>query len=89
MLYDPKWQQTKEPSLEGLAMWLETKDPKTEYVWSDVDNCLIAQYLGSIGAEWNWNNSVAARGGKPIALERPHTFGAALDRARRVLKHGA
>ena len=36
MLYDPKWEvKTKEPSVEGLIAWLETKNPKQKYDYYD------------------------------------------------------
>lgn len=97
MLYDPKWEQQTEtgvPSLPGLIAWLETKDPAARYQWARCDGtCLIHQYLTSIGAELTDGthddcNYFRAQGGYPsgIAVKSPRTFGAALERAREVLR---
>ncbi len=99
MLYDPRWeQQTKTPSLAGMIAWLETKNPNETYSWSCKDGaCLIEQYGLSLGIEM----SEMIDGGpgesiydklttsECIALERPHTFGAALTRARGALERNA
>lgn len=96
MLYDPKWEQQAEtrakPSLAGLIAWLETQDPAEPYRYSCIDgSCLIDQYLTYAtgkpslpdpathwpvcgGADNYWN----------IASPWPQTFGAALERARKI-----
>lgn len=96
MLYDPKWEKNvkAEPSLIGLIAWLETQDPATEYQWSGLCTpCLIEQYVASIGLSkhdlycvvddrgHNLYDRLSLRNGG-IAVETPHTFGAALERAR-------
>ena len=85
-------------SLDGLISWLETKPADDAYCYIDTGHCLIGQYtrerlgfedvtVGSlrfIGLKGDglgryysmpphWNN---------VAAHFPHTFGAALERAR-------
>ena len=82
----------KVPSLRGLIAWLETQDPTAEYVYHDCEGaCLIGQYVNAIGLIWNENGDspgrVWWRGHQfdvwgSISTGLPHTFGAALERAR-------
>lgn len=96
MLYDPKWEvKTDSPSLSGLIAWLEKQPPNKSYNWSDCEgHCLIGQYWGSIGISFGegclmelngqdlYGQLVCPNGSDGIAITRPHTFGAALERAR-------
>jgi hypothetical protein len=89
-------------SLDALIAWLETKEPTEEYRYGACFGCAIAQYLMSLGVEkplvgartWtdfaekhlsdtplpvHWNK---------IAVREPHTFGAALERARALKASG-
>jgi len=95
MLYDPKWEQeTKvDPlSVAGLIAWLAKQPTRREYEYYSCQRCLVAEYLKSIGsvnpdAEYIFSEALGA--GWPydkIAAERPHTFGAALERARALTK---
>jgi hypothetical protein len=74
MLYDPKLSERQ------LVAFLETKDASESYEWLSED-CPLGQFF-------------AACGERPmtefphyyeITLPQPHTFGAALERARQYL----
>jgi hypothetical protein len=84
MLYDPKWEKKVDPlSLDGVIAWLETQDPATEYDWSSTLNCLLCRYLKSQG--WNLLAYVSmATLTQSKAMERPWTYGAALERFRKL-----
>ena len=81
MLQNPKWDVG---STHSLIAWLETKDPRKHYEFFS-DHCLYGQYLADHGETWiaikecNYNHYWR------IALTEPHTFGAALKRARAVV----
>ena len=88
MLYDKRWDkvETKDDVLStaSLIAWLEKQPPEKKYDYFNCCGaCLIDQYIGknttpdeyaSIMDRTNWETEVAA--------PRPHTFGAALERAR-------
>ena len=81
MLYDPKWgQPSLKPSLEGLIAWLKSQPPDEEYCIALFRECVMGQYHNSIGAEppVTLGTSWMAQ----VSFPRPHTFGAALKRAR-------
>jgi hypothetical protein len=91
MLYDPKWEQKveiKHPSLEGLVAWLEGMPPEAGYAWLNCEGlCLIGLYGTAIGLGENWHDF---HNGDflphlSVASNKPHTFGAALGRARDAL----
>lgn len=93
MLYDPKWEKKTKAdplSVAAFADWLETKDPSESYRWASCQGCLVDQYLQTIGLRAGdvsydtYNIFEGGRGGS-IALMPPHTFGAALIRARKHL----
>ena len=83
MLYDPKWDSV---SLAGFISWLETQDPTRPYSYWPCATCAIGQYLRATGKSeadagvadvyFDWNQDIAG--------PQPHTFGAALDRARKL-----
>lgn len=93
MLYDKeKWEgpKTEVYSVAGLIQWLEKKDPATEYKWCNAGICLYGQYLHeSLGRECTlkeWNQFLdTGVGCAGVALSLPHTFGAALERARKLV----
>lgn len=79
-------------ALRDFIGWLETKPARKRYEYTDPRNCAIGQYKQARGlpdvavlfspfttgwhhCEWLWN----------IVASHPRTFGAALDRARKVL----
>jgi hypothetical protein len=94
MLYNPNWSK---PSLAGLIAWLETQSAEHSYHYMDCDGmCLFGQYMASLGIKWRadpagglitpyWHTLKAVGGfeAQTIAANAPHTFGAALDRARK------
>lgn len=76
-------------SLEALIAWLEKQPGEMEYPHMDVRGCALCQYGTSIGrgnifhdlldefeARGHWKDVAH------ITLLPPHTFGAALQRAR-------
>lgn len=99
MLYDKRWDKPEvkaDPfSLESLIAWLEKQPADQHYDYCDGDNCLTAQYLTHCGFKevfltverlknlgwyyiasgWHTRNGCGER-----------TFGAALERARKVLR---
>lgn len=96
MLYDPKWEdKLKEPSLAGLAAWLETQDPATVYNWLSTKDCLMCRYARSIGmtihgaggSYWRMPDQSKVewpKGSTNVARHEPFTYGAALQRARNM-----
>lgn len=93
MLYDTRWDKTEtkvDPfKLETLVAWLETQPCDGEYVWHDCDGgCLMGIYGHAMGLGEDWhklhmhffNTNVTYR----VACPKPHTFGAALKRARSI-----
>jgi hypothetical protein len=90
MLYNPQWKVRTAPfSLENLIAWLETQPQEKSYNWHDCSGrCLIGQWvrsLGAIGDGWaKAYNTVAPSIRHEIAMPIPHTFGAALMRARKL-----
>lgn len=97
MLYDKRWEKKVAGdegvspeifSLDGLIAWLEAQNPATNYVWSSSKGeCLISLYLFGVGkhglidfVEFNKNTDADYL----IAYDEPHTFGAALSRARKI-----
>lgn len=90
MLYNKRWErpQTTQDSfsLENLIAWLEKHPADQAYNFYDCQGgCLIDQYLGKrTTAEEYRNVPFLFRG--TIAATSPYTFGAALERAKYVLK---
>jgi hypothetical protein len=66
-------------SVQALVNWLETKDPATAYEWLS-DECLYGAYHEEVGAEFRDPPHYGE-----ISLPMPHTYGAALERARGFL----
>ena len=78
-------------TLEALIAWLETKEPEEMYCYTSNGHCLIAQYLehhnipfeGVVGDGYYYDKNLN-RHKTPfhqIAVTKPRTFGAALQRA--------
>ena len=87
-------------SLENLASWLEKQDPKKEYDYTNAHECVMTQYFEAFRIEKTgafsygpitllenaylgeretvWGN---------IAVKRPQTFGAALERTREEIEN--
>ncbi|MBR0868900.1 hypothetical protein JQ633_00910 [Bradyrhizobium tropiciagri] len=79
-------------TLESLIAWLETQPSNTEYDWINCDACLCGQYVRAItGNDFPSGVTIYAHMFADhveygdVASERPWTFGAALDRARKAL----
>src|SRR6266436_3273472 len=93
MLYDPRWKKN-DLSLAGLIAWLETKPPDEEYNFTCSQGCcLIAQYMRAQGVKWDYPAGYTEAIGKiaqgpwqnfSVANQFPWTFGAALERARKM-----
>lgn len=91
MLYDPKWQ--KQPrTIEHLIEWLESHQPDRRYRYMDSYRCLAQQYNDHVGHDYKIPNPIKMWWGKSfdaklekIGSGRPHTFGGALERARKYL----
>jgi hypothetical protein len=97
MLYDPKWQAEVKPDpmlLSSLIGWLERQPPDDGYeFWCRM--CCLGKYFADAGFDilmigtGNVTLSSGERFELPkyfnrIAQSRPHTYGAALDRAQRI-----
>lgn len=95
MFFDPgtKTETKADPlSLDSLIAWLEKQRAGAVYCYEDHGQCLAAQYNRSIDRDY----SAPLCGWPPtaeddfdyrlewIALQKPRTFGAALERARKL-----
>jgi hypothetical protein len=67
---------------DHFITWLETKDSNQAYEWFG-DSCVFGLYEQETGKE----NTHQSRYYYEIDLARPHTFGAALQRARQCQAH--
>lgn len=82
-------------SPQSLLAWIERQPANAAYCWSDMGLCLFAQYGKHIfGAAHDPYDLVMKGFGKTslgcqiigtVAVERPHTFGAAAKRLRDIL----
>ena len=94
MLYDPKrWEFKVEVdplSFEGLVKWLEQQPPTQTYRYTEPRHCLVAQWLQANGViDYNIDSAtIRSRYGTEVynvANGGEETFGAALERARKLL----
>jgi hypothetical protein len=84
MLHNPKWTKTS-PTLKGLIAWLKKQDPSVEYDHEWPWACAIGLYAQSIGRTYGTllaDYRQLQRWDESIAESLPHTFGAALERAK-------
>ncbi len=79
-------------ALSTLIAWLEKQPVKKQYTFSNIKGkCLIGQYMTECGIEHVFGDGQYAEltgrtgWGCSVAATRPHTFGAALARARALL----
>jgi hypothetical protein len=91
----PKVQPVVRPdvfSMDGVIAWLETMPADRAYDYHDCRGaCMYGQYMAAHGYSWStateiqhdFRNYVYR-----IAFSHPHTFGAALDRARSAASQG-
>jgi hypothetical protein len=99
MLYDKRWEITKDVfSLESLIAWLETMPGR--YNYQDINQCAGCKYFRAMGLTnvlvgrtffCHGEPRIAVdlpRGFNDIFEAKPHTYGAALDRARTTLSKG-
>ncbi len=91
--------ETEVFSLAGLVAWLEKQNPETEYQYTDCGGCLLHQYFvasginmpvgwgmgGSTWYDFNHHRSDLPEHFDGVSLRDPHTFGAALTRAKALL----
>lgn len=92
MLFDPKWEVKSDVdiyALPTLIAWAE-KQPASKWYdyWNCLGGCFIGEYLVSFGA---YDRQAVERLDRAtnwlidVASPQPHTFGAALSRARALL----
>lgn len=87
-------------SLAGLVEWLEKQPRAQSYDWADIDGCVVCNYLRAVtgiqdpAAHIGWPNGTHGFGSDTfgpnwgyfeICKTEPHTYGAALARARAML----
>lgn len=72
-------------TIEALVTWLRTQPAEKTYIWSDPVFCAVGQYLADHGSSWGAVNYSEIPGYYEIAAEKPWTFGAALERAEKLL----
>jgi hypothetical protein len=96
MLYDPKWEQQKTLSLDGLIAWLEQQPAEGTYRFDcQTGFCLLDQYItattgkASTPSPLHWRicggGAAYTYIGCGAPSGGPQTFGAALERARAVV----
>ena len=89
--------RTIRPSLESVIAWLEEQAPEYHYDFMSNTSCLLAQFLKAKGYKkvsmGGWGKGVADNTPVHFTFEEncvaagyPSTFGAALERARSLLK---
>ena len=81
-------------SVHGFINWAERQDPKTTYAYLNTGHCLGAQYCHAHGLGYGLKEGMpiptVCRNGsfreklEYIASKQPHTYGAALARAKEM-----
>ena|SRR6266568_4490020 len=96
MLYDPSREHEANPfTMEGLIAWLEKMSRAKRYDYLNSSGaCLYGQYLAAHGVPWDESGATSFGDHQRadfcdlvyyhVALARPWTFGAALERARKA-----
>jgi hypothetical protein len=74
-----------ELTVEALTKWLRQQPPEMTYVWSDPVFCLVGHYLADNDSAWGAASYSELPDYELIAKSEPHTFGAALARAEKLL----
>lgn len=77
-------------SLKGMIAWMKSHDPAETYDWTDLDNCLFAQYGNAIGvSDGLVHDGVGPTNYCPIGMaddkSTSWTFGKAIERAEALL----
>jgi hypothetical protein len=84
MLHDLK----RDLTLASFAIWLATKNPKEEYCYIDRGHCACGQWLAHLGIDYLCETKFLWSGplghADMLAQKTPRTFGALLDRVRKV-----
>lgn len=78
----------RRPSFTGFVRWLERQPPGWSYCYVDLRLCPIGQYFADNGINPLGGVRVALFElliGSPIVAQQPHTYGAALARAKAIL----
>jgi hypothetical protein len=97
MLWNPKWKPpvVADPfALETLIAWLEKQPADSAYDFYCIRTCAAAQYAKECGFTDEFRPTLSAFFGgfdryHVIVGKTPHTFGAALSRARSLLTQKA
>lgn len=80
--------ETPPLTVAALARWLRyTQDRDDEYIYQDPAKCLLGRYFEDLGAADVISESAYEQfpDYRAIAEPKPHTFGAALERAEKLL----
>ena len=79
--------QTPELSVPALVAWLRTERGDNTYVYQDPVFCLLGRYFEDQGAVDAISEAAyeTMPDYRAIAEPKPHTFGAALERAEKLL----
>lgn len=95
MLYDTRW-NTATTELDRIISWLETQRARRRYQTTFTLTCLFGRYARTMGiGRHHWgldrlrmigreSNRLFLSKYHRIASPRPHTYGAALARARKL-----
>jgi|SRR5690349_10053212 len=99
MLYDPKWQKKAASDLtfSDFILWLETKNPSEQYNWMNCQRCAVGQFITAMTGAKHPSGVIVYEpelfgrnwGYQEICGTAPHTFGAALERARNLAAKSA
>lgn len=99
MLYDPKWEVKHIRTYASLIAWLESQNPAEKYCFMDTGDCLLHRYFTACGlknvevgglyfthqtSDGEQDERLPLRF-EDVAAQTPHTYGAALKRARVAL----
>lgn len=91
MLHNPKWDAPPKVdplTLTALIAWLEQQPAKRSYCYINELGCLAYQYNKSIGRKYVTRETREPKRFdytlENIASVEPYTFGAALERARKL-----
>lgn len=73
-----------------LMAFLESKPADETYYYNDSWNCAVGQFNKAVGRKYDFISAVSQKGQntfdarlETVAHERPHTFGAMLERAKK------
>lgn len=86
MLNNTEWQKHDHTPvditpIDDVISWLEKQPANREYAYLS-KHCLFGQYLRSKGVSFTYYSEIPIRMRYDIGKALPHTFGAALERAR-------